>query len=245
MQTVDIFNKKSYKDCFPKSYEVYVCMPPEGTVILNKLEQYSVYTKLKRDYFTPAELESLRSKQPAKFNYIRECVASGKCYATSKSVPFIIAGIIGEFYTIKPDVLAHKYSFMQGEFLVPINDASLHGRLRGKYLPWTKISTHTDKLSVAITMACFVPVLQRGQIRTSSGTLLDYNAKGVSHGKGDFIVCTKLPTGLPNLADMWVVNGEIFKETYDNRAFQGCFSDVHNATSITIDKLPNLIPERL
>ena len=94
-------------------------------------------------------------------------------------------------------------------------------------------------------MACFVPVLQRGQIRTSSGTLLDYNVKGVSHGKGDFIVCTKLPTGLPNLADMWVVNGEIFKETYDNRAFQGCFSDCHNTTSIPIDKLPNLIPERL
>ena len=36
-------------------------------------------------------------------------------------------------------VLAHKYSFMQGEFLAPINDASLHGRLRGKYLPWTKV----------------------------------------------------------------------------------------------------------
>lgn len=67
---------------------------------------------------------------------------------------------------------------MQGEFLIPINDASLHGRLRGKYLPWTKISTHTDKLSVAITMACFVPILQRGKIRTSWGTLLDYNAKG-------------------------------------------------------------------
>lgn len=47
MQTVDIFNKKSYKDCFPKSYEVYVCMPPEDTVVINKLEQYSIYTKLK------------------------------------------------------------------------------------------------------------------------------------------------------------------------------------------------------
>ena len=29
----------------------------------------------------------------------------------------------------------------------------------------------------------------------------------ISHGKGDFIVCDKLPDGQPDLNNRWVVNG--------------------------------------
>ena len=31
-------NPASYKNCSKKSYDIYVCMPPKNTVVINKLE---------------------------------------------------------------------------------------------------------------------------------------------------------------------------------------------------------------
>lgn len=52
-----------------------------------------------------------------------------------------------------------------------------------------------------------------------SETLLA-NRPEVKHSMGDFLVCTD-NNGLPNFNDMWVVNGAIFQNTYDMRAFPG------------------------
>lgn len=55
------------------------------------------------------------------------------------------------------------------------------------------------------------------QVRTSWGAVLTANSpdSAIPHGGGDFIVASPLPNGTPNLNDMWVVNGTIFRQTYD------------------------------
>lgn len=65
-------------------------------------------------------------------------------------------------------------------------------------------------------MACFVPKNQQGQINTFRG-IQRINQPGIPHGKGDFVVCTMLPNGTPNLGERWVVNGEIFCTTFNNQ----------------------------
>lgn len=39
---VDFNSPTNYKNCSKKQYEIYVCMPPKGTIVLNKLEQYKI-----------------------------------------------------------------------------------------------------------------------------------------------------------------------------------------------------------
>ena len=64
-----------------------------------------------------------------------------------------------------------------------------------------------------------VPVNQKISINTAWGDVLQVNAPGVKHGKGDFIVCAVDNNGQPMLNDRWVVNGLIFEDTYDMRPF--------------------------
>ena len=91
----------------------------------------------------------------------------------------------------------------------------------------------------ATNFACFVPTSQKGQIKTS-WAVLNYNDPLVKHGKGDFIVCAALPNGKPNLADKWVVNGEVFATTYTNNGFADCLGARAKNANITINMLPNL-----
>ena len=46
------------------------------------------------------------------------------------------------------------------------------------------------------------------------------NRAGVSHGYGDYLVCADIQ-GMPNMNDVWVVNGEVFPRTYNMSAFKG------------------------
>lgn len=46
------------------------------------------------------------------------------------------------------------------------------------------------------------------------GDILIANREGIEHGSGDFLVCSALVDGKPNLRDMWVVNGVHFLDKY-------------------------------
>lgn len=128
--------------------------------------------------------------------------------------------------------------FLQNGQPLQINQQTLTQRMKNGVLDWTVIRT-SPQATAGQNMACFVPSSQKGQIQTSWGSVLNYNGVGVSHGKGDFIVCGKLPNGQPNLADRWVVNGEIFATTYNNQGWAQCLSNRFN-TNITINNLPPL-----
>lgn len=240
---VDINNPSNYKNCSKKQYEIYVCMPPKNTVVINKLEQADVVKMLNgKTYFTVDELEHMQKNGDGRFNIISQAVNSGRAYLVSDKTPFVLCGTSGELWTISPDKLAKTYNFLQGGQPLRINQQSLGQRMKNGLLDWTSVRT-SPQATAGQNMACFVPSSQRGQIQTSWGAVLNINGVGISHGKGDFVVCAKSPNGRPNLADRWVVNGEIFAATYNNQGWTDCLSS-SSVRSITIDSLPKLVPQQ-
>lgn len=235
---VNIDDPSSYKNCAKKQYEIYVCMPPKNTIVINKLEQHETARRAGAEYFTVEDIKRLQQHDPQKLSYLQQLVAQNLAYAVTDSTPFVLCGTQGELWTVPADKLAGTYTFMQGGQPLAINQQTLNARLQGKYLDWTVVRT-SAQATAGQNMACFVPSGQHGQVQTSKGSILNYNGFNVSHGKGDFIVCSKLPNGQPNLADRWVVNGEVFAATYNNQGWTDCLKQAQN--SMTIADLPKLV----
>ena len=240
---VNINDIANYRNCAKKLYSVYVCKPPQNTVVINKLEQADVIRTLNgKTFFTAEEIENMETTNPSKLRQIQQLVSQGRAYAVTDATPFVLCGTVGELCTISPFKLAKTYVLLHDGQPVPINSQTINSRLKGEYLDWTMVRT-SAQATAGQNMACFVPRSQSGQIQTSWGAVLTYNGVGVSHGKGDFIVCAKLPNGKPNLADRWVVNGEIFATTYNNQGWAEHLNWQSNR-SISIEQLPKLILEK-
>ena len=73
--------------------------------------------------------------------------------------------------------------------------------------------------------ACFIPAGTVVVVETAWGDVLTANRAEVPHGDGDYLVCTVDDAGQPNLSDVWVVNGEIFPDTYDMTNAQSSQAD--------------------
>lgn len=57
------------------------------------------------------------------------------------------------------------------------------------------------------------------------------NDVAASHGKGDFVISQPGADGRPS-ADRYVVNGEVFADTYDNRGWTDCLAAQMNSTAV-------------
>lgn len=241
---VDIDNPSNYRNCSKKIYEIYVCMPPKNTVVINKLEQADVIKVLDgKTYFTVEQVEKMQKSNPSMLAQLQQLVSQGRAYAVTDATPFVLCGTVGEMWTTSPDKLAKTYNFLQGGQPLQINQQSLGQRMKNGLLGWTLVRT-SPQATAGQNMACFVPSAQKGQIQTSWGAVLNINGVGISHGKGDFVVCAKLPNGKPNLSDRWVVNGDIFATTYNNQGWTDCISP-SSAKTFTIDTLPKLVPQQI
>lgn len=130
----------------------------------------------------------------------------GSSYVTSEQCPFVLTGTVGEQWVIDFNKLCRTYVVASGKRPITENDID---RLRksGKQLTLQTI-TNGD-----INYCYKVPVNTPFEIITSWGTTLLGNREGVPHDTGDYIVCSVL-NGQPNLSDRWIVNGEVFKNTY-------------------------------
>ena len=223
MTRVNIEDARNYKKCAKKSYEVYACIPEKDTLIINKLEQASLYNKLgKKDHFTAKDVH----KRNLLEKYANEIKSGAMYLADGKTV--CLCGTVGEMWLTKLETVVNTYTLSEGNPVTP--DVLLRG--------WRKLKTKTT-FGGATNFACFVPTSQKGQIKTS-WAILNYNDPLVKHGKGDFIGCAALPNGKPNLADKWVVNGEVFATTYTNNGFADCLGARAKNANITINMLPNL-----
>lgn len=83
-------------------------------------------------------------------------------------------------------------------------------------------------------------------LQTAWGAMLEINSPNCMHGKGDFVIANRLPNGQINMQDRWVVNGEVFAVTYDNRGWSDNIDSrvITRAESFTMDKLPKLVDTR-
>ena len=223
MTKVNIEDAKNYKKCAKKSYEVSACIPAQGTLIINKLEQAALYKKLgNKSYFTAEQV----AKNNLMNKYANEIKSGAMYLADGKTI--CLCGTVGELWLTKVEKVVNTYTFAEGQ---PVSPELLE---KG----WRKLKTKPT-FGGATNFACFVPTSQKGQIKTS-WAVLNYNDPLTKHGKGDFIVCAALPNGKPNLADKWVVNGEVFATTYTNNGFADCLGARAKNANITINMLPNL-----
>lgn len=234
---VDIDNPANYRNCKKKQYEIWVCKPPIGTVVFNRLEHAKAILQLKQlnlkglvgdtenyTWFKPPVNGGSTLIEVKAYNKVVSFVNQTKLgYVINERQPFVLCGLMGEKWAIDPVKFASTYLFSGGKALIATDDINIEVRsdLQGN-MPWHKVKTRSNVGYT--TMACFLPVSQEMQIQTSWGDTLFANdpKSSISHGKGDFIVCDKLPDGQPDLNNRWVVNGQIFGLTYDNRGWSDC-----------------------
>lgn len=214
---LDINDPKSYKKCQKKIYNVWVCMPPLGTCILNKLEhaRFAEYIG-KRTWYLSGEMKSMKNSP------LREVYTFliKNAYITNEKDRFIVSGTQGELKVIDSNNLAKTYVFLGNsvDSDEEINMKSLRTRCMysGDRMDWQLLETKADKSDY---FACYVPANKMFTLRTSCGKLLVGNDPIIPHGKGDFVVCTANPDNTPNLNNRWIVNGLVFGDTYDNKGW--------------------------
>ena len=75
-----------------------------------------------------------------------------------------------------------------------------------------------DLVTVPSPNSCYamhVPEDTSVTVITSNGYELHTNLPGIDHGGGDFILSSVRKERTPDLSDVWVVNGVLFKNCYD------------------------------
>lgn len=232
---------KNYKKCSKKQYDIHLCKPPVNTVVINVLEQADVVAALGgKTYFTVEEITTMKANNDNRFNFLQQALQAGRAYLVSANTPYVLAGSQGELWCIAEKALIKKYNFVTGQDTEPINQQTLQRRMKTDCLDWTVVRTIPDNSQA---WACFVNQSLRGQIATPWGAVLNINGAGVPHGKGDFVIAEDAG-GKPNLADRYVVNGNVFANTYNNQGWTDYLStQTINKDTINISDLPALVPQ--
>lgn len=237
-------NPENYKSCTRKQYDAYVCMPPVNTIVLNVFENPNSIDAFRRfgnkTYFTVNDIKMLQERDIRMISLMKEEVAKGNIYVVTKEKPFVVCGTQGEFYTMSARELASQFNFIINNQQVEINTSSLNNKLKDGILDWTLIRSKAIKCKENL-MACFVPLKENcifKDVWHKYGVHIN-DTRLKKHGKGDFIVCKKLPNGQLDFSKRKLVNGLIFSDTFNNKGWTDCL-DLNNKKEITIEKLPKL-----
>lgn len=222
---VNINDPQNYKPCCKKQYEIWMCKPPVGTVVINKLEQAGVAKQLGgRTAFSIEALRKMQRESPQLFAQLEQLVRVGQVYCV-KDNDVVLCGTRGEFWVTSVSKVQSTYQVrFQGQWGSNWAGAT---KERAKVvdnqflIPWMKVHALGGKAGQL--MACHVPLGQTGTIQTS-WSVLKFNDVGVEHGNGDFIICTIGSNGIPNMGDRWVVNGAVFADTYNHQGWQSHLS---------------------
>lgn len=143
-------------------------------------------------------------------------------YTTNLNKRIVLTGTANEQWVIDFEKLCKTYTFLNGDIITKerlrdkMEKYSLDfGDIQSEIIKPFKIKTKSGVENFAI----HIPLKYKFSIKTSWGEVLQVNSKGVPHKNGDYIVCS-VKDGKPDLNDRWVVNGYIFSDTYDMRAFK-------------------------
>lgn len=203
-----------------EGYTVFACKPPEGTLIINSLEQYTVVEKLaqlglRNQFVTPLAYKRLKTAseqdeaKKALYDALEQYIKEGHIQVTKngadgKGVDVVLLGTQGEMWCVNRSKL-NRYTDGVGK------DAGYLFEGEGT-VPWTRVVAKAGD-----GYAAFVPYSVKGvNITTEEGAVLGVNeGPQMLHGNGDFIVTYKNEDGSIAVKDGWVVNGNVFKNTYN------------------------------
>ena len=216
---VDVLDPVSYKICNEKAHTVHICRPPKNTVVINRLLYPEVVRALgNRVFFTAEDVMKMKQNNPQSFQVLQQYVNNGLAQAITRYDDFLVCGVLGELYVKDWSFLSRWYDSLDSRYDLSLSSSDL---LDCDECDWMRIEYIVRGMRV---VACHVPLAQKFQFQTMFG-VVDVNKPGVSHGKGDFVLCFHNGRGVPHIdGRRWVVNGAVFAQTYDNRGWTNCLS---------------------
>lgn len=125
--------------------------------------------------------------------------------ATDDGETVVLRGTRGEMWTSPLSQVITRYAKPDGS-----------GLCKGDFAQrdvWIDIVTIPTRDSY---YAMHVPADITVTVETAWGDVLYANLPNAPHGEGDYLVCTVQECGGPDLSDVWVLNGLIFADRYDN-----------------------------
>lgn len=204
--------EKSYRRCFAKRYKVHVCRPPRGVVIYNKLEHPELLSQLEGQSCITLKLQ----ENPVLAELASTLVKENKAYYMNGD-NFVILGTQGEMYPISKTSLFKLFCRHNGmKITAPYLSSKCNNESCIDWFEAYSIIPDTK------TYACHLPISEQG-IFTEGSTKLSYNADGVNHGRGDFIISEMTDDG-NFVGKKRLVNGLVFADTFVTRNWQECVS---------------------
>ena len=204
--------EKNYRRCFAKRYKVYVCRPPRGVVIYNKLEHPELLSQLEGQSCITLKLQ----ENPVLAELASTLVKENKAYYMNGD-NFVILGTQGEMYPISRTSLFKLFCRHNG---MKITAPYLSSKCDNEScIDWFEAYSIIPDMK---TYACHLPISEQG-IFTEGSTKLSYNADGVNHGRGDFIISEMTDDG-NFVGKKRLVNGLVFADTFVTRNWQECVS---------------------
>lgn len=145
------------------------------------------------------------------YNRLEDCA-----YVTNPQKMVVLTGTVGEQWTIDMGKLCKTYTLPDGS---PITEATL--RAKQTMTPQGPVvKPFNIRSKTGVQNWCYhLPAGLQLPVQTSWGETLMANRPGIPHGDGDWLVCAD-KGGRPDLADVWVVNGEVFPSTYNMKSAQ-------------------------
>ncbi len=134
-------------------------------------------------------------------------VLEGTSYTVDPKKDVILKGTVDELWVTPIEKVLDTYEKEDGTFLTK------EDFIQDEFI---KLKTKPGKE----VFAAFVPVDKQVEIQTAWGDILIANRPEVEHGKGDYIICAVDENGEQDFEDAWVVNGKVFKNTYDLKNFK-------------------------
>ena len=159
-------------------------------------------------------------------------VLENKDYVTGRN-DVVLSGTREEMWVARITHVTKNYTFADKSLITP---QKLEQLKRIGYLPWTRITPKASKLGS--DFAFHIPIKYKNIVLANGMTA---NGQGVPHGIGDFLVAENI-NGIPNINNIWVVNGEVFVDTYDMRAFSGLVVDTKQVVDAPLPRV-NLLPQ--
>ena len=126
-------------------------------------------------------------------------------YRTTEEKPYVITGTRGEQWCVNLGVLNKTYEFMNG---TEITEKSI------RCLGEDAIEIRVKKDSTVHYAYKLSDMVKNLPVVTSWKETIFANRDGINHDGGDYIICAGY-SGKPDTNDMWVVNGEVFNDTYN------------------------------
>jgi hypothetical protein len=229
----------SYKNCQYKIFDAYVCKPPKNVLVVNKYSHPDAYRYACMST-EPCVIVNEHTLEKLSLPTLQNFVAQGKMQAVTDKTPYILALDRYWYRAISEEELVQCFMFINDSQPIRIDRKSLDERHLDE--SWARVRPSNAFLSQP-RMACFVPSKVKAQLNTIEG-IVTVNEEYAMKGKGDFLVCPKLPNGKPDLNRLELYNYQTFGRMFNNQGWTDCIQPYEDTFDMQTVEYSNLVHKK-